>query len=308
MKKYVKRVLIILVIALIFGYIGQELRRNWTTLSQIRWLDYLPQLFLHFLGLLFMQALMCVAWKWILQKHDTQLSLGPLIYSYFVPNLGKYIPGKVMFLAGRIEFTYRFGGTRAIGLSAFILEFSFAMLATGIFLPACLFTFLDAPLFEQATFYTLVVFAYLAVIFKSNLFFQVLNRLLVLIRQPPLAAKMNSTDTAELIAIYIVVWALYGGACSLLTLSVADLDVHYFLPVASIYIVAWLIGFLSVFTPGGLGVREAVIIFFLQLLIDSTLAALLALVARLTWTFAELGVSGLVLLVPVNFDQHKQQL
>lgn len=252
-----------------------------------------------------MQALMCVGWKWILQKHGTQLSLGPLIYSYFVPNLGKYIPGKIMFLAGRIEFTYRFGGTRAIGLSTFILEFSFVMLATGIFLPICLFTFLDVPLFQQAAFYALVVFIYLAVVFKPNLFLQVLDKLLGLIKQPPLAARMNSMDAIKLIAIYIAVWALYGGACSLLTLSVADLDARYFLPVASIYIAAWLIGFLSVFTPGGLGVREAVIIFFLQFLIDSTLAALLALVARLTWTFAELGIAGLALLIPVNFDQHK---
>jgi uncharacterized membrane protein YbhN (UPF0104 family) len=132
--------------------------------------------------------------------------------------------------------------------------------------------------------------------------------LLGLIKQPPLAAKMNSMDAIRLIAIYIAVWALYGGACSLLTLSVANLDVQYFLPVASIYIVAWLIGFLSVFTPGGLGVREAVIIFFLQFLIDSTLAALLALVARLTWTFAELGISGLALLIPVNFEQHKARV
>ena len=51
---------------------------------------------------------------------------------------------------------------------------------------------------------------------------------------------------------------------------------------------AWAIGFLVFLTPGGLGVREGALALLLAPFLPSPLPAVVALLARLWWTVAEL--------------------
>jgi hypothetical protein len=55
------------------------------------------------------------------------------------------------------------------------------------------------------------------------------------------------------------------------------------------FVASWLIGFLSMLTPGGLGVREVVLMLLLTPQLTPAQASTVALISRLTWTVVEMG-------------------
>lgn len=59
-------------------------------------------------------------------------------------------------------------------------------------------------------------------------------------------------------------------------------------PIVSAFSLAWLLGFLVVISPGGIGVREAVLIFLLGATLGATQISVAAVVARLLWSACEL--------------------
>ena len=54
------------------------------------------------------------------------------------------------------------------------------------------------------------------------------------------------------------------------------------------FVAAWVIGFLSFFTPGGLGVREAALVGLLSPHLSVSEASAVALMARVSWTCVEM--------------------
>ena len=68
-----------------------------------------------------------------------------------------------------------------------------------------------------------------------------------------------------LLAVYLLLWALLGVAFFLFIKSLTPVLISQLLVVTGIYAAAWSIGFLSVITPSGLGVREGVLSLLLTL-------------------------------------------
>ena len=63
----------------------------------------------------------------------------------------------------------------------------------------------------------------------------------------------------------------------------------FLLPLAiGTYVLAWIIGFLAFFTPGGLGVRETVLVLMLNLYLPVYISAVLAILSRVWWIIGEL--------------------
>jgi uncharacterized membrane protein YbhN (UPF0104 family) len=58
--------------------------------------------------------------------------------------------------------------------------------------------------------------------------------------------------------------------------------------IVSAFSLAWLLGFLFVISPGGIGVREAVLIFLLSATLGATQISVAAVIARLLWSACEL--------------------
>jgi uncharacterized membrane protein YbhN (UPF0104 family) len=88
------------------------------------------------------------------------------------------------------------------------------------------------------------------------------------------------------LALYILNWVLYGTAFWLLVRSFGWTG--GFIPVASAFAAAYVLGYLMVFAPAGLGVREGFLIVFLTPHIGPGPSGAIALIARLWTTILEL--------------------
>jgi glycosyltransferase 2 family protein len=98
---------------------------------------------------------------------------------------------------------------------------------------------------------------------------------------------------------------LNGAGFVLIVSSMMTISPDMYIGLGATYILASIIGLLAIFVPGGLGVREAIIVLVLSVYFPVEQAIIVALVARFYATISDLGV-GLVYLI-LNKGKIKQQ-
>lgn len=86
----------------------------------------------------------------------------------------------------------------------------------------------------------------------------------------------------------LLAWVLFGASLTLLTSEYRAVDARLALQLAGIMAGSWVVGFLSVVVPAGLGVRDALMLWMLQPLLAAPLPVVLPLVSRLAWLAADL--------------------
>ena len=96
-----------------------------------------------------------------------------------------------------------------------------------------------------------------------------------------------------LIVIYLLLWACIGVSFFLFVKSIYPIQIVQLPIISSIYPFAWSIGFMSLITPGGIGVREGVLSIFLTTCLPPVTATLVALLSRLWVIITEIIIAGI---------------
>src|SRR5262249_32863213 len=119
-----------------------------------------------------------------------------------------------------------------------------------------------------------------------------LNRLLKLAKRPALEQPLSGRVLASAIAWCVVAWLFNGLQIWLLASRVgAPLGTAALLAVGG-FAFAWSVGFLVVFAPAGVGVREVLLITLLTPAVGAGAATAVALVSRVVTTAGDLLVAG----------------
>ncbi len=122
----------------------------------------------------------------------------------------------------------------------------------------------------------------------------IINRGLSLAKKPPVQIEIPYAKMLLLGCLSFLSWVVYSVSCWFLMTAVGVTDVALAYPVAGAFTISWVIGFVSFVTPGGVGVREAILIAMLALWgIPLGLATVAAILARLQWTGMEVVGWGL---------------
>jgi glycosyltransferase 2 family protein len=186
---------------------------------------------------------------------------------FFQAQLGKYIPGSVWQYAGRAAAARTHGiPVRPVGVSLPV-EFAASALAGGS-MAALLLGWWGA-----------VVVGAVAVLLIA------LDR--------PARSHLPVLATVRATILYLPVWLLLGAsfwlcARGLLGIPAGDLPVYM-----GAFAVAWLAGLVAVYAPGGLGVREAVLVALLSSRIGAADALVVAAASRLILILVDVLLAGL---------------
>jgi hypothetical protein len=224
-----------------------------------------------------------LAWGAILRRLDRGLPLPETLRGYFVGQLGKYVPGGVWGVVGRGEWARRGGVAPVAAYSSALLSMVTAYLAACTVALACLpwgargggagATALAVGLLGPAGLALLhprVTGPVLAVIER-------------LVRRPIGLRVPAWSASAGFVARQLPSWVLIGAATWATARGLGvELD-----PVAVLLAtcVSWVVGFLVIPVPGGIGVREAA---FVALLAPDGAIAAVALSARLVFVVVDL--------------------
>ena len=124
-----------------------------------------------------------------------------------------------------------------------------------------------------------------------------LNWTMAKLHRPPLRVTLTWGQIWVLLLRYLVVWLAMGLSFAALARAVTPypLDVVPYL-VAS-WAAAYVIGYLSLLTPSGLGVREGILALLLTEVFAAPLPTVIAIVARLWMVLAELLGAGVALVL-----------
>jgi hypothetical protein len=289
-------------------FAARELARQWQdvgpALQQLRldWLRVLAS------GVLVIATYLILieAWRTTLRVWSETLPFATAARIWFVSNLGKYVPGKIWQIAAMGAMAQRRGvsATAAIGSSLLVNLVSvlagFAVIAvtaagrvgelTGSRQTANdgrtgqLMVVAIAVAGAAALALTPLVVPRLAIIAG-----RVTGRSVPIPRVPARAIWIAATST-------LASWLLYGLAFSLFAHGVSPRATGNASSYIAVYTGSYLAGYLALFAPGGVGVREAVLVLAMPRfnLASAADAAVIAITSRLWLTVLEI-LPGLLL-------------
>jgi len=274
-------------------FAARSLVRNWEALRSqpLDWRIEPAWLALSVLVVWGMYGVLIAAWRAVLGGWGQRLDGWTAGGIWTVSSLGKYLPGKVWAVAGMAILSQRAGvAPWAATGSAVVMQ----GLAVGTGAAVAGLTGREA--IEAAhpgarvALGVLVAAAALGVVLL--LWPPFMRRLLRLLapdaeaRGAPAAAGIAFGIAANLVA-----WLGYGFALWLLARGLLpDAGLHPLLAVA-VFTASYLAGFLALFAPGGIGVREALFILMLQRPLGIGAATALAVASRVLLTITEFGAA-----------------
>jgi hypothetical protein len=284
----------------IVGFAARSLSNNWEALrSQPLEFRINPGwVVLSALVVWSMYAILIVAWRVMLRGWGQRLDGWGAARIWTVSSLGKYLPGKVWAVAGMALMAQRAGvAPWAATGSAVVLQI--LAIGTGAAIAGLTGRRAIESAHPGAQVVLLLLVAASIVGVGLLLWPPVLHRLLRLTAPD---AEHRGAPPVSGIAVGIVAnavaWAGYGAALWLLARGILpSVGLRPALAVA-VFTASYLAGFLALFAPGGIGVREGLFILMLQGPLGIGAATALAVASRLLLTLTELGAAVPFLLLP----------
>jgi hypothetical protein len=233
-------------------------------------------------------AVLIEAWRRVVVSMGERLPFLTAVRIWFLASFGKYVPGKVWALAGAAVLSQRAGVDPSAAVAG-ALVLQVLSIASGAVVVA--WTAPDAfRSMGEGSEPVLALVILLSVLGVVALTWQpALDRISGLL--PGSWPTLRAISPLVLAAAFVanaVAWCAYGIALLLLTrglLPVVDLS----LPQAiGVFTCSYIVGFLALFAPGGLGPRESVFLLMLSGQIGLKAAAALAIASRLLLTATEL--------------------
>ncbi|ETA00693.1 hypothetical protein CcI156_18885 [Frankia sp. CcI156] len=229
-----------------------------------------------------------LSWRALLGGLGAALPLRAAVRIFFVGQIGKYIPGSVWPVLAQMELSRDHGVSRPKAASASLVVLALAVPSGGL-AAAVTLPFVSAQALADYWWALAVVPVFVVVLCPP-----VLSRLLALafrlLRRPPLTEPLPPRAVAAGAGWLLLSFCCYGVATWLLVrdLHPAVGGGRLLLLSLGAYALAWTAGFLVLVLPAGAGVREAVLVLALAPAVASGPATLVALVARLLATIADL--------------------
>lgn len=213
-----------------------------------------------------------------------RLAAGDAVRIFMLANLGRYVPGKVWQIAGLAALAKGKGVPAGTAVSAAVLGQGIALVGAAAVGMGAL---LGGPesLRRWGVAGAVAVGVAIALLAIPSVFARVAAAWLRVTRTEA-PAGLGLGHGLRWLALYALNWVLYAFAFWVLARSMGLGGA--LLPVASAFAAAYVLGYLMVFAPAGLGPREGFLIAFLTPHLGAAPAAVLAVVARLWTTVVEL--------------------
>lgn len=216
---------------------------------------------------------------------------------YSASQLGKYIPGSVWPVVAQMSLSRRHGIARRSIFAAFVTQL-LLLVVTAVVVAAVTLPWVDAE--QLRTRWWLLVLAPLICLvlvpdvqrWLLRTAGRVLHRDLA-IRVPSVRAMLSA------VAVSVVTYAFFGLHLAIIAWPLTDdPSITTFVQATGAFALAWAAGFVVIFAPAGLGVRELVLTLTLASMLSSEDATALAVLSRTSIVIADLalGIYGLAVI------------
>ncbi len=279
-------------------FLGLAIARNWTQIASFEWSIQPFELALSVLILIGAMAWGVFVWHRVIARFEAPgLKLRALLWIWFLSNLARYVPGKIWQFVGAVQLGRRAGVPPSVILTSLVIHTGLTLVSAALVSLLALPVVLEELGATGAAF--LVVAAGSGVLLVHP---AVLNLGLRLIPDRLAAEGLTWTgswgDGIRLLALSTVAWLIYGTAFALFADSLVGIPLTLAPALIAANALAFLVGYMVLVSPGGLGAREAALALMLGPIGSLGVAAVVAVAFRLWLILAELLGAALVSLVP----------
>ncbi|MBC7562318.1 MAG: flippase-like domain-containing protein [Gemmatimonadaceae bacterium] len=237
-------------------------------------------------------AILIAAWRLLLRRWNSPLGLHDATRIWFVSSLGKYVPGKVWTIGAMAALAKEAGASpiAATGSSVIMQLVNIAAGFSVVALAGAGEILARNPLLRIASWVTLAA-TVIGLAFGPQLLAWGVSIATRMLRRPPVQVPTISRGTLLVVfAANAAAWVAYGIGFGLFWSALLGRGGGVSVAALAVYTASYLIGFLAIFAPGGIGVREAALAGLLISLRLATPAdaALLAAASRIWLTVVEI--------------------
>ena len=280
-NKWFLRAVTIAVIAFVLFGMGRIVARDWDEIVAYPW---------HINGWLLAGSialgvvsigLSSKVMHWIIQAFGGKIGFWKMGYIFWLSNLGRYAPGKVIQLVGMFVLLKREGISRTITLSAMAVFQGMFVLAGGIVAILLMGPDFISGVLPGVPRWTIYAAAGLGLIASYPRILQmILNLGLKILRRDGIEYDLSTKKWLLLTVSLLVMWFLFACSFGMLVRSVSPIATRNFLYAGGTFLAAYIVGWIVLIAPGGLGVREGVIMLFLSAIMPKGVAGIVSIVSR----------------------------
>lgn len=226
-----------------------------------------------------------MSWRAVMRSVGLEAAWTETASVFLVSQAGKYVPGAVWPVLAQAEFARSHGVSRARAMTGSLVAMAVGVVTAGVVGTAGLVLWAPGAIADY--WWALALVAALAVLLVPAVLTRALALVLKAMRRDAVPPRVRGRallasaawSVANWLALGIQAWVLLD-ALSLGTDGLWSLATGAFA-------LAWLVGFLVVFAPAGVGPREAALVVLLGALATRPEALALALVSRFAMTLAD---------------------
>jgi uncharacterized membrane protein YbhN (UPF0104 family) len=278
LRPWITRAVSLTITILIVLWILKPIKEQWPNVrDQILSTSPLHFILASLMFAIFLFAFRAFVWRQVLAGFGHKLPIRVATRIWSISELARYLPGAIWQVVGRVYLVRPYGVSGAISSTSQILEIFTFLLGNVIMASVCLLYFgirKDVDGSARMWLYTaMALVPTLALLLHPKVFYAVVNRVLVSINKPPITQRLRGKRLAMLLAWVLVGLVWQSLAVWLITHDVLQLRLVKWWVVAGAYSLAWCAGFLAIWAPGGIGVREVVFMTTMLVVLDPAVKA-----------------------------------
>lgn len=306
MKKTLRITAAVLIILLIGYFYSIEIRKNWTSLQDFKFVVNTYYLIISLFLYLLSYLLETYIWRVCINKHlgRQELNFSQSIAVVNASGLLKYLPGRVWTYTAQILWLKKYGVSKPVILYVNLICM-LGSITVSLYL-GLIYLALYTNLMGSTTIVltsTVLILINIGYIKWNSL---VINKVIGLAGRLLNKEIEPLQDSKILIVfiqvIYIFSWFLMGIGSYFLAKGIGlnILFTHMFAVLASMSL-SWLAGYFAVIVPGGIGVREGIMLLMLQNIVTAQTALIFPILSRLLYMIAEVFLGITALLIGIKY-------
>ena len=296
-KKIIIRILQIALVLAIFYFLIKGLVSNWNEVIKYKWeFDYFL-LGISFVLIIMIYLLWVEIWRRILKESGHTLSFKKMFRVWFLSNLGKYLPGKVWSFLGMMYLLEKEGVAKSKSFSVAIMAEALAVLSGLLVALVLLGKSLYRTFFAEssgiAIVILLIVVGIVVLVFNPKFLERIINLTLRILKKEKIALNFKPQNMLLYLLLYSGSWFLFGFIFWIFIRGITSVSFDIYLSLTGAFAGSFILGFLAFFAPGGIGVREGILVVLLSNFFPTPVATLISLSSRVWMALAE-GLCSIV--------------
>lgn len=293
--KQLQRILTAIFVLVIFYFLTRHLVTNWSQIPFAELRFDPASIAASFLCLAAYFLVLTRGWSAIVAELGGRVAYPRAFWIMSTSQMAKYLPGGVWYTLGRVYLAKAERVTEEIGLLSVVFETFLLMLTDLVIFLAAVNFVQGEPVLSPAL--SAVFIAVILALLYPPLLNGLLNLALRVLRRPAVRLRAKYAAILRLSVYFFAVWLAQIAGFYFLIRAVYPVPLAHLPNLATAYTLSWITGFVVLFAPGGLGVREGMMTILLSPILPLPLAIAVSFLARVWITVFEITAFFIGLLI-----------